>query len=36
VSIAAQFARTVDGVVGVVNRLGYRADDTDLAPQSRI
>ena len=33
VSIAVQFARTVDGVVGVVNHLGYLADDTDLDPQ---
>lgn len=30
VPIAVQFARTVDGVVGVVNGLAYLADDTDL------
>jgi CBS domain-containing protein len=33
VPIAVQFTRTVDGVVGVVNKLGYLADDTDLEPQ---
>jgi CBS domain-containing protein len=33
VSIAVQFARTVDGVVGVVNKLTYLADDTDLEVQ---
>jgi CBS-domain-containing membrane protein len=33
VPIAIQFTRTVAGVVGVVNKLNYLADDTDLAPQ---
>jgi CBS domain-containing protein len=33
VPIAVQFAKTVDGVVGVVNEVSYLADDTDFEAQ---
>ena len=33
VSIAVQFARTVDGVVGVVNEISFLADDTEFEAQ---
>jgi len=31
-ALAAQLTRSVDGVVDVVNRLTYRADDAPFAP----